>query len=122
MSSPPGRSRRDHNITADPLTEVTVYAVILHDTAEFLELLHGFLTDAQPVVRTQLGHFLTERQPGTDAAIETAITLHELTEVADLLHTIAGCPADILEPNSESCHRPDDPWPPRAAKGPSDDR
>ena len=39
MNRPSARAY-GHGITADPFTEVTVYAGVLHATADLLELLH----------------------------------------------------------------------------------
>jgi hypothetical protein len=73
--------------------EVLVYAGILHATAETLELLHDFFSDTDPIVRTHLGRFLIDchsDENAGDPSIEAAILLNELTEAADLLHTLAG--------------------------------
>ena len=77
----------------DYFTEVTVYAGILRSTAEQLEQLGEFFTVTDPVVRTHLGRYLMNRsddEDTSDPAMEAAITLNELTEVADLLRALAG--------------------------------
>jgi hypothetical protein len=73
--------------------EVTVYAGVLLATAEMVELLHDFLAASDPALRTHLGRFLAARHPDDDSgnpSMEANILLHELTEAADLLHTLAG--------------------------------
>jgi hypothetical protein len=82
------------------LTEVPVAAGILRATAEILELLGDFFTGTDPTVRTQLGRFVNGREPDEDTGdpvMEAAIILHELTETADLLHTLAGDPNTLDE-------------------------
>ena len=76
-------------------TEVPIFAGVLRPTAELLHLLGEFFTDTDAEVRSQLGRFMADRQPDSgDPAIEAAITIQELTEAADLLHTLAGHPDD----------------------------
>jgi hypothetical protein len=82
-------------------TEVPVYAGVLHATAETLELLHEFFTNTDPAVRTSLGRFLIAHQPDDDTGdpgIQATILVNELTEVADLLRTIAGDNRDEAPP------------------------
>jgi hypothetical protein len=77
----------------DHFTEVPVHAGILRANADLLDLFQEFFTDAEPVVRTQLGRYLIARhnaEETTDAATEAAILIGELTEAADLLHSLAG--------------------------------
>jgi hypothetical protein len=79
--------------TADDFTEVPVYAGILRANADLLDLFQEFFTDAEPAVRAQLGRYLIARcnaEDTTDPATEAAILIGELTEAADLLHTLAG--------------------------------
>jgi|tagenome__1003787_1003787.scaffolds.fasta_scaffold20814783_2 hypothetical protein len=79
-------------VTTDHFTEVPVYAGILRANAELLDLFQEFFTDAEPAVRDQLGRYLIARcnaEDTTDAATEAAILIGELTEAADLLHSLA---------------------------------
>jgi hypothetical protein len=72
---------------------VTVYAGILLATAQTIDLLHDFFTASDPALRTHLGRFLTNREPDADTGdpgMDANLVLHELTEVADLLRTLAG--------------------------------
>lgn len=73
-------------------TEVPVAAGILHATADLIDVLGDFLNRTDPAIRAQLGAYLishhdidTTREP----ALAAAITLAELDEAADLLHTLA---------------------------------
>jgi hypothetical protein len=99
MTTTPSHDDTPHGdpATARPtdgfFTEVPVYPGILDATADTLELLHDFFTDTDPAMRTRLGRFLVARQPDEDAgdpSMEAHLLLHELTEAADLLHTLAG--------------------------------
>jgi hypothetical protein len=77
-------------MTMSTFTKVPVAAGVLHATADLLELLDEFCADTG--VRAQLGRFLVARAPDTDPdpSMEAAIVARELTEAADLLHTLAG--------------------------------
>jgi hypothetical protein len=94
---PPDNAQPDHHETkprpdAGYFTEVLVYAGVLHAAAETLELLHDFFTSADQTVRLHLGRFLTSchlDEDTADPATEANILLSELTEAADLLHTLA---------------------------------
>ncbi|MDT5023968.1 MAG: hypothetical protein QOE61_394 [Micromonosporaceae bacterium] len=101
-NAPPDGPHAESGPAAVYVTEVLVHGGILHATAETLELLHDFFSDTDPVVRIQLGRFLiayrAEQDTG-DPCIEAAILLYELTEAADLLHTLAG--------DTVRKHRPD---------------
>lgn len=98
----PARRGEYPNIATSHFTEVAVYTGILRATAELLELLGEFFSGADSAVRTQLGQFIASRQPDLGLpAIATAITLHELTEAADLLHTLAN-------PSTENVHGDND--------------
>jgi hypothetical protein len=69
-----------------------VYVGILHATAEALELLYDFFSNAEPTVRIHLGRFLTSCHPDEDTGdpgMEANILLNDLTETADLLHALA---------------------------------
>jgi hypothetical protein len=77
--------------------EVTVYAGILLTTADTIDLLHDFFTESDAALRGHLGRFLITRDPDADTGdpgVEANIVLHELTEVTDLLRTLAGYPDD----------------------------
>jgi hypothetical protein len=79
--------------TTDHFTEVPVYAGILRANADLLDLFQEFFTDAEPAVRAQLGRYLVARgnaEDTTDPITEAAILIGELTEAADLLHSLAG--------------------------------
>ncbi len=78
------------SVSMSMFTEVPVAAGVLHATADLLELLGEFITDTDPAVRLQLGRFLAARQPDLDPVMEATLVAHELTEAADLLHTLAG--------------------------------
>jgi hypothetical protein len=80
------------SVSMSTFTEVPVTAGVLHATADLLELLGEFLTGVDPAVRLQLGRFLAARAPDEDPdpVMEAAIVTRELTEAADLLHTLAG--------------------------------
>jgi hypothetical protein len=78
--------------TDHTFTEVPVAAGILHATADLIDILSDFLNHADPTIRAQLGAYLighrdidTTRNP----PLAAAITLAELDEAADLLHTLA---------------------------------
>lgn len=74
-------------------TEVIVHAGVLRGSAETLELLEEFFTEADPAVRTALGRYLIARaneEDTTEPGTEAAIVLYELTELADLLRSLAG--------------------------------
>jgi hypothetical protein len=78
------------------LTEVGVPAAVLHSAADLIDAVVGFLTDAGPATRTQLGSYLIAHRDieGTgDPAIAAAIMAVQLGEAAGLLHALAG-PAD----------------------------
>jgi hypothetical protein len=91
-------SRQREGIVTDPATddalvEVPVHAAVLRATADLLDLLNNFFTGADPVTRTRLGCYLVDRsgdQNTTDSTIEAAVMLVELSEAAELLHTLAG--------------------------------
>jgi hypothetical protein len=81
--------------TTDHFTEVPVEAGILRAAADLLDLFQDFFTDADPAVRARLGRYLIARhneEDTTDAGTEAAILIGQLTEAADLLHTLAGDP------------------------------
>jgi hypothetical protein len=80
------------SVSMSTFTEVPVAAGVLHATADLLDLLGEFLAGADTEVRTQLGRFLAARAPDDDPdpGMQAAIVLHELTEAADLLRTLAG--------------------------------
>lgn len=72
--------------------EVGVPAAVLHSAADLIDVITGFLTDADPATRTQLGsHLITHRDiDGTrNPAIAATIMLAQLGEAADLLHALA---------------------------------
>ncbi len=72
--------------------EVTIYAGVLLATAEMVKLLHDFFAASEPALRTHFGRFLIACHPDEDTgdpSMEANILLHELTEAADLLHTLA---------------------------------
>lgn len=74
------------------LAEVGVPATVLHSTADLIDVIAGFLTDADPATRTQLGSYLIAHRDidGTrNPAIAATITLAQLGEAADLLHALA---------------------------------
>ena len=100
-------SRNEHPSTATgPFIEVTVYAGVLRATAELVELLHEFFTSTDSSVRALLGQFITHRQPDlAEPAIAAAITLHELTEAADLLHALAGHRIEDIDGDHRPLHR-----------------
>jgi hypothetical protein len=77
----------------DDFTEVPVHAGILRANADLLDLFQEFFTDADHALRVQLGRYLIARhneEDTTDAGTAAAILIGELTEAADLLHTLAG--------------------------------
>lgn len=77
----------------DVLGEVPVHAAVLRATADLLDLLNDFFANADPAARAQLGRYLVDRnghQNTGDSTIEAAVTLVELSEAAELLHTLAG--------------------------------
>jgi hypothetical protein len=72
--------------------EVPVAAGILHATADLIDVLSDFLNDADPTIRAQLGAYLISHgdiDTTPDSALAAALTLAELDEAADLLHTLA---------------------------------
>jgi hypothetical protein len=72
--------------------EVGVPAAVLHSAADLIDVLAGFLTDADPATRTQLGsHLIAHRDvAGTrNPAIAATIMLAQLDEAAELLHALA---------------------------------
>jgi hypothetical protein len=82
-----------------------VYAGVLLATAAVVELLNDYFAASDPALRTQLGRFLIARHPDEDSGdpgMEANILLHELTEAADLLHTLVGRiddePHDVTAP------------------------
>ena len=73
-------------------TEVPVAAGILHATADLIDVLGDFLNHTDPAIRAQLGAYLISHHDvdtTPDPALAAAITLAELDEAADLLHTLA---------------------------------
>jgi hypothetical protein len=79
--------------TDDPLVEVPVLAAVLHATADLLDLLVDFFTTTDPATRARLGCYLVDRygqENTTDSVTEAVVTLAELNEAAELLHTLAG--------------------------------
>lgn len=95
------------SIATGHLTEVVVYAGIPHAAAELVELLHEFFTSTDADARTQLGQFIADRRPDTgDPATAAAITLHELTETADVLHTLAGHSTQATDTDNELLPQP----------------
>jgi hypothetical protein len=69
-------------------TDVPIAAGILDATADLIDVLGYFLNHADPTIRAYLiGHHDVDTTH--DPALAAAITLAELDEAADLLHTLA---------------------------------
>jgi hypothetical protein len=78
--------------TDHTFTDVPVAAGILHATADLIDVLGDFLNHTDPTILTQLGAYLISHHDvdtTRDPALAAAITLAELDEAADLLHTLA---------------------------------
>lgn len=78
--------------TDHTFTDVPVAAGILHATANLIDVLGDFLNHADPAIRAQFGTYLISHHDvdtTQDSALAAAITLAELDEAADLLHTLA---------------------------------
>ena len=78
--------------TDHTFTNVPVAAGILHATADLIDVLGDFLNHADPAIHAQFGAYLIghhDVEATSDPALAAAITLAELDEAADLLHTLA---------------------------------
>jgi hypothetical protein len=91
--------RTNTNPAGDPLAEVAVAAGVLQATADLLAHLAEFF-DNHEQARWQLGlfhatnHLKDFEQDGIgDPRIEGALTVHQLTEAAELLHDLAAASA-----------------------------
>lgn len=72
----------------DLLAEVPVAAGVLQATAQLLEQLAEFF-DLHPGARVALGHYLaTRHEDAGDVAVEGVVTVAELAEAAQLLHSL----------------------------------
>lgn len=77
----------------EPFADVAVHTGVLRATADLLDLLNDFFTDADPATRARLGTYLVDRygpDRTTDPTTEAALALQNISEAAELLYSLTG--------------------------------